>query len=47
MIKGILQHCTKMSINRQYVDTHSPSEVASTFCHLLGFNPIVVARNND
>lgn len=38
MIKGVLQHCTKMSINRQYVDTHGQSEVAFAFCRLLGFN---------
>ena len=38
MIKGVLQHCTQMSINRQYVDTHGQSEVAFAFCHLLGFN---------
>ncbi len=38
MIKGVLHHCTKMSINKQYVDTHGQSEVAFAFCHLLGFN---------
>jgi len=38
MIKGVLHHCTKMSINKQYVDTHGQSEVAFAFCHLLGFH---------
>jgi TnpA family transposase len=38
MIKGVLHHCTRMSVNRQYVDTHGQSEVAFAFCHLLGFH---------
>jgi TnpA family transposase len=38
MIKGVLHHCTQMSVNKQYVDTHGQSEVAFAFCHLLGFN---------
>jgi TnpA family transposase len=38
MIKGVLHHCTQMSVNRQYVDTHGQSEVAFAFCHLRGFN---------
>jgi TnpA family transposase len=37
MIEGLLRHCTEMSINRNYVDTHGQSEVAFAFCHLLGF----------
>lgn len=38
MIKGVLHHCTQMSIDKQYVDTHGQSEVAFAFCYLLGFN---------
>jgi TnpA family transposase len=37
MIKGVLNHCTTMSVNRQYVDTHGQSEVAFAFCRLFGF----------
>jgi TnpA family transposase len=37
MIEGVLRHCTDMTIDRQYVDSHGQSEVAFAFCHLLGF----------
>lgn len=37
MITGVLRHCTEMEIDRQYVDSHGQSEVAFTFCSLLGF----------
>jgi TnpA family transposase len=37
MIEGVLRHCTEMSVDRQYVDSHGQSEVAFAFCHLLGF----------
>ena len=37
MIKGVLEHSTKMDLNAAYVDTHGQSEVAFAFCHLLGF----------
>lgn len=37
MITGVLRHCTEMSVERQYVDTHGQSEVAFAFCTLLGF----------
>lgn len=45
MIKGVLQHCTQMSVNRQYVDTHGQSEVAFAFCHLLGFHLMPRLKN--
>lgn len=45
MIKGVLHHCTRMSVNRQYVDTHGQSEVAFAFCHLLGFNLMPRLKN--
>ncbi len=37
MIEGVLRHCTQMSVDRNYVDSHGQSEVAFAFCHLLGF----------
>lgn len=37
MIDGVLRHCTKMSVNKQYVDSHGQNEVAFGFCRLLGF----------
>jgi TnpA family transposase len=37
MIQGVLRHCTEMSIDKTYVDTHGQSEVGFAFCHLLGF----------
>jgi TnpA family transposase len=32
-----VRHCTEMSVDRQYVDTHGQSDVAFAFCRLLGF----------
>ncbi|MEP1079584.1 Tn3 family transposase [Leptolyngbya sp. PL-A3] len=37
MIQGVLRHCTQMSIDKNYVDTHGQSEVGFAFCYLLGF----------
>ena len=37
MIKGVLRHCTQMSVDKNYVDTHGQSEVGFAFCYLLGF----------
>jgi TnpA family transposase len=37
MIEGLLRHCTEMSVEKNYVDTHGQSDVAFAFCHLLGF----------
>jgi TnpA family transposase len=37
MVKGILRHCTEMSVDRSYVDTHGQSEVGFAFCYLLNF----------
>ena len=37
MIEGVLRHCTTMSVDKNYVDTHGQSEVAFAFCYLLGF----------
>jgi TnpA family transposase len=38
MIEGVLRHCTEMSVQKNYVDTHGQSEVAFAFSHLLGFD---------
>jgi TnpA family transposase len=38
MIEGLLRHCTKMKVEKNYVDSHGQSEIAFAFCHLLGFN---------
>lgn len=45
MIKGVLRHCTEMSVEKQYVDTHGQSEVAFAFSHLLGFNLMPRLKN--
>jgi hypothetical protein len=37
MMEGVLRHCTEMSVQKNYVDTHGQSEVAFAFSHLLGF----------
>lgn len=37
MIEGVLRHCTDMTVEKNYVDTHGQSEVAFAFCYLLGF----------
>ena len=45
MIKGVLRHCTQMSVNKNYVDTHGQSEVGFAFAHLLGFQLMPRIRN--
>lgn len=45
MIEGVLRHCTEMSIEKQYVDTHGQSEIAFAFSHLLGFNLMPRLKN--
>ena len=37
MIEGVLRHCTDMTVEKNYVDSHGQSEVAFAFCNLLGF----------
>jgi TnpA family transposase len=37
MIEGVLRHCTEMEVDRTYVDSHGQSEVAFSFCTVLGF----------
>lgn len=38
MIEGVIRHCTEMTVDKQYVDSHGQGYVAFAFCHLLGFN---------
>lgn len=38
MIQGVLNHCTEMSIDTHYVDSHGQTEVAFAFSRLLGFD---------
>lgn len=45
MIEGVLRHCTEMSVQKQYVDTHGQSEVAFAFSYLLGFNLMPRLKN--
>lgn len=45
MIKGVLRHCTQMSVDKNYVDTHGQSEVGFAFAHLLGFELMPRIRN--
>jgi hypothetical protein len=33
MIEGVLRHCTDMTVDRQYVDSHGQSEVAFAFSY--------------
>jgi TnpA family transposase len=36
MMEGVLRHCTEMTVERQYVDSHGQSEIGFAFSHLLG-----------
>jgi TnpA family transposase len=37
MIEGVLRHCTDMTIEKNYVDSHGQSEVAFAFSYILNF----------
>ncbi len=37
MIEGVLRHCTDMTIEKNFTDSHGASEVAFAFARLLGF----------
>jgi len=45
MIEGVLRHCTDMTVQKSYVDSHGQSEVAFAFCHLLGFQLLPRLKN--
>lgn len=38
MITGVLNHCSDMSVDTAYVDSHGQTEVAFAFSRLLGFD---------
>ena len=38
MIKGVLRHCTQMSVDKNYVDTHGQSEVGFAFSTCSAFS---------
>jgi len=44
-IEGVLRHCTDMSIEKNYVDTHGQSEVAFAFSCLLKFKLMPRIKN--
>ena len=46
MIEGVMRHCTEMSVDRQYVDTHGQSEVAFAFCRLLVFRTAATVQGH-
>src|SRR6266851_4147292 len=37
MMEGVVRHCTDMSVEKNYVDSHGQSEIGFAFSHLLGF----------
>lgn len=37
MIEGVLHHCTSMSVDKAYTDSHGQSEVAFAFAYLFSF----------
>ena len=45
MIKGILDHCTKMEINKAYMDTHGQSTLGFGIGELLGFDLLPRLKN--
>ena len=45
MIEGVLRHCTDMTVQKNYVDSHGQSDVAFAFCHLLGFQLLPRLKN--
>lgn len=45
MIKGILQHCTKMEVNKAYVDTHGQSMLGFGTSELLKFDLLPRLKN--
>lgn len=45
MIEGVLRHCTEMSVDKAYVDSHGQSEVGFAFSHMLGFNLMPRLKN--
>ena len=38
MIEGVMRHCTEMEVDRQYVDSHGQSTVATLFADYWAFS---------
>ena len=47
MIKGVLQHCTDMMVDKAYMDTHGQSTVGFGVSELLKFNLLPRLKNID
>ena len=45
MIEGVLRHCTTMSVEKNYVDTHGASAVGFAFSYLLNFDLLPRFKN--
>ena len=45
MIEGVLRHCTDMSVQKNYVDTHGASEVGFAFSYMLDFDLLPRFKN--
>ena len=45
MIEGVLRHCSSMSVEKNYVDTHGASDVGFAFAHLLDFDLLPRLKN--
>lgn len=45
MIEGVLRHCTDMSVQKNYVDTHGVSEVGFAFSYMLDFDLLPRFKN--
>jgi TnpA family transposase len=45
MIEGILRHCTKLEVKKNYVDTHGASEVGFAFSYILNFELLPRFKN--
>lgn len=45
MIEGVLRHCSNLSVEKNYVDSHGASEVGFAFSHLLHFDLLPRLKN--
>jgi TnpA family transposase len=45
MIEGVLRHCTDMTVEKNYVDSHGQTEVAFAFSYMLNFQLLPRLKN--
>lgn len=45
MIEGVLRHCTSMTVDKNYVDTHGASEIGFAFSYILDFDLLPRFKN--